>query len=153
MTTTDAVAILGLASGITGTVLGLLNYLRDRARVDVLLQWDMAITKDPEYDQDKLWGAIRITNAGRRTVHASHVSLKLPDGRFPGESHLLIMGGVEGKSLAEGSAPVLHIFNQDGMEKYASAWHLIRAQVSDTNGRVWKSSYVSEKPSWANVAP
>jgi hypothetical protein len=150
MTVTDVVAVLGLVSGITGTVLGILAYLRDRARVEVSLQWDMDIIGDPRYDPAKPWGSVTVTNVGRRTVHVSHVALRLPDRRF-GISHLLITGGIAGKTLPEGAPAEVHVVTQDGMEKFASVWHLIRAQVSDSTGRVWKSNYVREKPSWAKV--
>ena len=148
MTVTDAVAVLGLVSGVTGTVLGILNYLPDRARVEVSLRWDLNIVGDPRYDAEKLWGVVNVTNIGRRPVHVSHVALGLPAGRFD-HTHLVINSGISGKTLAEGAPSDVHVVTQEGMEKYASVWHLIRAQVSDSTGRVWKSNYVSEKPSWA----
>jgi hypothetical protein len=58
MTVTDVVAILGLVAGVTGTVLGILNYLRDRARVEVGLQWDMEVYGQTKYDPSKKWGLI-----------------------------------------------------------------------------------------------
>lgn len=149
MTITDAVAILGLVSGVTGMVLGVLNHLRDRARVEVSLQWDMQSFGDPRYDEKKLWGAINVTNIGRRPVHVSHVALRLTEG-FD-HTHLLISGGITGKTLLEGSPSELYIVTQDGMEKYASVWPKIVAQVSDSRGRVWKSKPVRQIPSWAKA--
>jgi len=148
MTLTDVVAVLGLVSGVAGTVLGVLNYLRDRAHVDVDLQWDMQVIGDPGYDAAKSWGLITVTNVGRRPIHVSHVALRLPPGRFD-HSHLVINSGIRGKTLAEGSPTEMYVVTQEGMEQYASVWHLIRAQVSDSRGRVWKSGYVRERPSWA----
>jgi hypothetical protein len=149
MTVTDVVAILGLVSGVTGTVLGVLNHLRDRARVEVSLQWDMKSFGDPRYDEKTLWGAINVTNVGRRPVHVSHVALRLPKG-FD-HTHLLINSGIGGKTLPEGSPSELYVVTQDGMEKYVSVWDKIVAQVSDSTGRVWKSKPVKQVPSWAEV--
>ena len=56
MTVTALVAILGLMSGVIGTVLGVLNFLRDRAAVEVSLQWDMSVTPGTGYDTNKKWG-------------------------------------------------------------------------------------------------
>lgn len=149
MSVTEIIAVLGLVSGVTGTVLGVLNYLRDRGRVEVSLQWDMNTYGHTEYDPDKSWGVIRVTNAGRRTVCVSHVALKLPKGY--GESHLIITSGVGQKTLPEGAASEMHIVSQDGLEKYADRWRDIVAQVSDTRGKEWRSPKLPEtaRPSWA----
>ena len=152
MTITDAAAILGLVSGVAGTVLGVLNYLRDRAAVVVGLQWDMRVTPGSGYDPNKKWGFITVTNVGRRAIYVSHVALRMYDNRF-GISHLVLMDGIVGKTLNEASPSATHVVDQDGLQEYASAWHLIRAQVSDQTGKVWISKYVSEKPSWAEVEP
>lgn len=78
MTLCEFVGAVGLVFGVTGTVLGVLNYLRDRARIDVWLQWDMEVTPGTEYDHRNPWGVISITNAGRRATYISHVALRVP---------------------------------------------------------------------------
>lgn len=147
MTVTELIAVLGLVSGVTGTVLGVMNFLRDRARVEVALQWDMKSYGDPRYAEDKYWGIVTVTNIGRRPIYVSHVALRLPKG-FDG-SHLLINEGIRGKTLTEGSPAEMYVVTQDNMEQYASVWNKIVAQVSDSSGRVWKSKPVRTKPSWA----
>jgi hypothetical protein len=144
---TEIVAILGLLSGITGTVLGVMNYLRDRVCVNVSLQWDMKSYGDPQYDANKYWGVITVTNTGRRPVHVSHVALRLPKGLD--DSHLLVKSGISGKTLSEAAPSEIHTLTQDGMEAYADVWGKIVAQVSDSAGRVWTSKPVKKKPSWA----
>ena len=149
MTFIEIIAVLGFATGVTGTVLGILNYLRDRGRVEITLQWDMETFGNTEYDPSKKWGMITMTNAGRRTVYVSHVALRVPKGYDA--SHLIIQSGLAGKSLPEGSAAEIHVVSQDGLEKYAKSWRDIVAQVSDSTGRVWTSKRVpkSKVPSWA----
>ena len=80
MTLTDLVAVCGLVFGLTGAVLGVLNYLRDRVQLDVTLQWDMDVTPGTPYDANKKWGVIRVTNIGKRTTYISHAALRLPKG-------------------------------------------------------------------------
>jgi hypothetical protein len=147
MTVTELIAVLGLVSGVTGTVLGVMNFLRDRARVEVALQWDMKSYGDQRYAEDKYWGIVTVTNIGRRPIYVSHVALRLPKG-FDG-SHLLINEGIRGKTLTEGSPAEMYVVTQENMEQYASVWDKIVAQVSDSSGRVWKSKRVRTKPSWA----
>lgn len=149
MTGIDAVAILGLASGATGTALGVMNQW-NRARVEVSLQWDMAIVGDARYDASKLWGVVTVTNVGRRAVHISEVALQMPDGRFDPD-HILLTGATSGKTLPVGSPSEVYVFPQDGFEKFGAAWHLVRAQVRDPTGRVWKSGFVRTKPTWAHI--
>lgn len=149
MTITDFVAIAGLVSGVTGTTLGILNYVRDRARLKVTMQWDLESFGTTEYDNEKLWGVINVTNIGRRPMHFSHVAIKLPSGYDA--SYLLINGGIEGKTLTEGSPTATFPVSQDGMERYSKEWTRIVAQVTDSTGRVWESKRLgrNEKPTWA----
>ena len=149
MNATETIAVLGLISGVTGTVLGVLNFLRDRAKVDVSLHWDMKSFGSPEYDETKNWGIVRVTNIGRRPIHVSHVALCLPKGSDA--SHLLVKSGIAGKTLTEASPTEIYVVSQDDLQKYASMWDKIVAQVSDSSGREWKSKPIEIKPSWAET--
>ena len=145
----DLGTLVGVVAGTAGLVLGILNYLRDRSKVMVELQWDMTAMNLPGYDSDKPWGVIRVTNSSRRPAYVSHVAVKLPKGYE--ESHLLVMEGLEGKKLEEGSPPLTFPVTQDGLERYAKDWKKLRAQVSDSTGKVWMSPRIwrGQRPSWA----
>jgi hypothetical protein len=149
VTLTDFIAALGLVSGVTGTVLGVLNFLRDRAKVEVSLQWDMEVTPGTEYDHNKLWGVVSVTNVGRRPSFVSHAALKLPRG-YEG-THLVINSGIAGKTLTEAAPSERYVVTQEGLEAYAKDWRDVIAQVNDSRGRVWRSRRLpaSEMPSWA----
>lgn len=149
MTLTEAVSAVGLVFGVAGFVLGVLNYLRDRHDVIVSLQWDLDVTPDSGYDHTKKWGAITVTNIGRRSTYISHVALKLPKGWD--HSHLLIMSGIKGKKLTEGDPSEVFVVEQNGMELYAKDWRSIIAQANDSTGKVWFSKKLKarERPSWA----
>lgn len=153
MTLTELVALLGLISGVTGTVLGVFNFLRDRATVEVSLQWDMSVTPGTELDPHKLWGVITVTNVGRRPIFVSHAAIRLPKRavKAGGYSHLVVHGGIVGKSLTEGSPSERYVVTQDGLHKYAAYWRDLVAQVNDSTGRVWRSSRLrsDQVPSWA----
>ncbi len=66
MTLSEAVSVTALVFGVSGFVLGVMNYLRDRHRVVVSMQWAMAVTEGGGYDHTKKWGLIRVTNIGRK---------------------------------------------------------------------------------------
>ncbi len=157
MTATALVAILGLISGVIGTVLGMLNFLRDRAAVEVSLQWDLTVTPDLGYDSTKKWGVITVVNVGRRPIFVSHVAIRLPKATWSDgvPSYLVVMGGMAGKTLAEGSPAERHIVTQDGLQEFASHWRDMVAQVNDSAGRVWKSKKLRREkvPSWAETTP
>lgn len=148
MTLTDFVAVCGLVFGLSGAVLGVLNYLRDRVKLEVTLQWDMDVTPGGKYDANKKWGVIRVTNVGQRTTYISHAALRLPKGYDT--SHLVIMDSIQGEKLTEGDPTKIFMVSQDGLEKYRDAWRRIIAQVSDSRGKVWKSKRLKRKeiPSW-----
>lgn len=149
MTFGEFISAIGLCFGLAGFVLGVLNYLRDRHRIDITLQWDMEVTEGCGYDHKKKWGAIRVTNVGRRTAYVSHIALKIPKGY--GHSHLLIVGGINGKKLSEGDPTEVFMVTQDDMAKYAKDWKKILAQVNDSTGKTWysKTLRAMEKPSWS----
>lgn len=149
MTLGEFTAVIGLCFGVAGFVLGVMNYLRDRYRIDVLLQWDMSVTEGTQYDHTKKWGVIRVTNVGRRPAYVSHVALKLPKGYD--HSHLVIAGGITGKTLHEGDPSEIYVVTQEGLDVYAKDWRRIVAQVSDSAGKTWRSKRIPKnaKPSWA----
>lgn len=145
----DLGTLVAVVVGTAGLVLGVLNFLRDRPKVVVELQWDTTAMNLPDYDPDKFWGVIRVTNTGRRPIFISHVAIKLP--KKYEDTHLLIMEGLQGTTLEEGAPPLVFPVDQDGLEKYAKGWKKLRAQVSDSTGKVWFSPRVwnGQKPSWA----
>ena len=151
VTVTDVVAVLALVSGVVGTVLGILNFMRDRANVEVSLQWDMDVTPGSGYDHTKKWGVVSVTNTGRRPIFVSHAALRIPKGY--GHTHLVISAAITGKTLTEGSPTERYVVTQEGLEPYAKDWRKIIAQVNDSSGRAWKSKQpsVEDKPSWASI--
>ena len=147
MNIAELTSLLGLILGATGTLLGLSNYFRDRAKITVRLLWDMAWTDEAE---SKKIGCIIITNTGRRAIYISHVALRLPKG--DDISHFLIQGGIKGQKLSEGDSPATFPVEQDGLEVYANKWQEIVAEVSDSTQKVWLSKRVVHRPSWANAS-
>ena len=150
MTFTEVISVLGLCFGLAGFVLGVLNYLRDRHKIEITLLWDLDVTPGSGYDETKKWGVIRVTNVGRRPSYNSHVAIKLPKGYD--HTHLVIMGGINGKKLSEGDPNEIFVVTQEGMEKYAKDWNRLIAQVSDSAGKTWysKRPRSNQKPSWAS---
>lgn len=152
MTISEFVGTSGLIFGLAGFVLGVMNYLRDRAKIVVTLQWDMKGTAGGPYDPNKFYGVVRVTNIGRRAIYVSHASLRLPKGAD--HPYLLLVDGIPGEKLSEGDPPPLYAIAQEGLEKYAKDWRKIIAQVSDSTGKVRKSKKLKrhEIPSWAHQA-
>jgi len=144
MSISEITGLLGLIFGLIGTAIGVFNYLRDRGRLVVRLQWDMAMTGE---DVAKRIGCITVTNTGRRAIFMSHVALRLPKGEE--NSHFLIQGGLKGQKLSEGDPPAVFPVDQNDLEIYASKWQKIVAQVSDSTGKEWLSKKVKIIPSWA----
>ena len=149
ITLNDFATIVGLLVGGAGFVLGVINYIRDKAKVIVELSWDLSVTEGTQYDSSKLWGLVYVTNVGRRPIYISHAALRLPDGYD--HSHLVLMEGIQGVKLTEGDPSKTFMVDQSGMEQYSKDWKKIIAQVSDSSGKVWTSSKRKnkKKPSWA----
>jgi hypothetical protein len=149
MTLAEFVGVSGLIFGLTGFVLGVMNYLRDRAKIFVELQWDMKVTSGGPYDPNKSYGVVRVTNIGRRAIYISHASLRLPRGYD--HPYLLLADGIPGKKLSEGDSPEIYAITQEGLAKYAKDWRRVIAQVSDSTGKTWTSRKIKKDkiPTWA----
>src|SRR5437867_336059 len=106
VTLTDITATLGAVFGTSGLVLGILNYLRDRPKVKVLLQWNMLVLPS-----DRECALVTVTNVGRRPVFISHVCLVMP--KHYGGNVLLLRDSIEGRKLSEGDPPANFMFPYD----------------------------------------
>lgn len=147
MTVTGVIAIIGLISGVAGTILGVMSFLRDRASVDVSLQWDMSVSPAPDDDPDKKYGIITVTNVGRRPIFVSHAAIQLPEDT--GGECLIVTESIAGATLTEGSPSARYIVSQTGLESHARYWRSVVARVDDSHGKVWFSKPVKKKPSWS----
>ena len=145
----EFVSAAGLIFGLAGFVLGVMNYLRDRAKIVVELQWDMNVMPGGLYDSNKSYGVVRVTNVGRRAIYISHASLRLPKGHDA--SHLLLADGIPGKKLSEGDSPQVYAILQEDLASYAKDWRKVIAEVSDSTGKTWTSRKIArdKTPSWA----
>lgn len=72
MTSTEVIAILGATTGIVGTALGLISFMRDRARV--VVTWNSESFNTDEYNLVEIL-RIYIINAGRQPVPIVEVAI------------------------------------------------------------------------------
>lgn len=149
LTLNDIATIVGLVAGVSGLVIGILNFLRDKPKVLIELQWDMSSYGITGIEGNELVGIIRVANTGRRPIYVSHVAIKLPPGYE--NSHLVISEGLVGKKLQEGDQPLTYPVIQNNLEEYKEKWRNLTAQISDSTGKVWRSKKIQEgkAPSWA----
>jgi hypothetical protein len=144
----DFSILVGIVIGISGFILSLTNYLRDRPKVNLSLQWDLNVTPGGDLDSNRKWGILNITNIGRRPVFVSHASLKLPKGS--NESYLLFTKNIAGQKLSEGDPPIKIPIDYVKLNQYSKNWYEIQAQVTDSTGKEWLSKKIGKKvvPSW-----
>lgn len=144
----DFSILVGIIIGISGFILSLTNYLRDRPKVKLSLQWDLNVTPGGESDSSRKWGLLVITNIGRRPVFVSHASLKLP--KESKVSHLLFTKNIAGQKLSEGDPPIIIPIDYVKLDEYSNKWYKIQAQVTDSTGKEWLSKKIGKKivPSW-----
>jgi hypothetical protein len=136
--------ILGALLGTAGFVISILAYLRDRPRLRVTLQWDMAIAGG---NPDTKIGIVSVANVGRRPSYAVMASLVLPKGYH--YTHEALMESIPGRQLVEGGTPATFTVNYDGLGQYKRDWRKIRVMVQDSAGKQYYSNYPKKKPSWA----
>jgi hypothetical protein len=143
-TLTLASSILGMVLGTAGFVMGVLNHLRDRAKVKLTLQWKMQSLETGEQR-----GLVRITNIGRRPVFISMVALELPKGHD--HTHLILMKSLDGTKLGEGDRPMGVFVPYEGLAQYSKVWRKMRAYAEDSTGKQYHSKYPAKDtptPPW-----
>ena len=140
---TPILAIFGAVSGATGTYLGIQSYRRDKAKVEVFLQWDMST--DPPQDNDEKVGVLRISNIGRRPVYLSHAHLRASRQQNP----LILAETIAGFKIGEADPPKIIAVPQKGLLQFSQNWEQVEVVITDTAGNNYVSNRTSEKPSWA----
>jgi hypothetical protein len=131
VTATELVAVLGLVSGVTGTVLGVLNSFATRHASSSRFNGTWRRSETLSTTPTKPWGVVTVTNVGRRAVRVSHVALRLPKGHDV--THLLHPGSVQGKTLTEASPAEVFVVSQDDLGKFATDWREVKVEVSDSH--------------------
>jgi hypothetical protein len=143
----DQTSILSIIGGVTGPlgfVISLLVYFRDRARVKVNVTWDMVtMPRDPRFPERFV--KVSVANVGRRPIHVSSIC-----ARIVGEEMIwLLATGIDGKTLAEGSAPYDAIADEKMFRDKGTEWWKIRFSVTDSSGKVYLSDWPMKAPKWA----
>jgi hypothetical protein len=144
LTLSNVAALLGMVLGTAGFVISLRNYLRDRPKVKLTLQWDMAQVGQ----QANKIGVLRVTNIGRRPIHISVAALTVPKGfKY---SHLILAESMPGTKLFEGDAPATFSINYKDLAQYSKHWRKVRGYVADSTGRKYYSKKLPKSPipSW-----
>jgi hypothetical protein len=149
ITVAQGLAFCGAILGIVGAILGLLSFRRDRHKVVVALQWDAG----QHYigmrgNVVETWGHIYVTNTGRRPVFITFVGLDIPaqERTF----NLLTGDHSRGVKLSEGDPPLIFKVPQDiSLMLHANVWKGIRATITDSHNKTYRSNKVGECPSWA----
>jgi hypothetical protein len=163
--------------GVAGFVLGVFNYLRDRAVVKVSVTFDMEEFPAVEGRAPRKYGLVSVVNAGRRPVYVSVVALSMP---FEGPAVLkavaspfwrftprvarrlfpvrynILARSLEGQKLSEGDRPYGQTFSEithRALEPHANRWNEIRAVAELSTGRQVFSRPAAKMPSWAQVSP
>lgn len=149
-TPTFVLSLIGTLTGTAGVVLSILNYLRDRAKVRVLLQWDFRPIGPNNQPIGKPMGVVTIANIGRRPVYMKLVYLEVP--KRSGGGPLILKHSLNGQRVAEGDPEYVIPMSselQDFLQsKYSIYWKEIYAVASDNCGRKFKSSTPKQIPSW-----
>lgn len=139
----DLAALLAMVLGTAGFAMSLMNYLRDRPRVEVSLKWDMV---DPLTNQKM--GVVRVTNVGRRPIYISVVCVRPPKGF---ENYLVPKQSLQGIKLSEGDAPSTFPVDYNKLAQFSKRWRELRAYAEDSAGGKYLSKKLpkSPVPSWA----
>jgi len=136
--------IINAITVVIGLGLAILNFLRDKPKIKIDLQWDLKSFNAELYDPSKLWGVVSVTNIGRRPIFVSHLEL---EPRISGTCYYL-PESISGTKLLEGDPPKKYIISQEGVEQYSSCWRKMRVAMTDGAGKKHYSKPVKNKPSW-----
>jgi len=142
ITLSELAAVLGMVLGTAGFVMALMNYVRDRPKIKVSVNWHMEEVRTGEK-----MGIVTVSNIGRRPIFISMAVMRVPKQFKP--HHFLLMESVQGQKLSEGDAPARIRVTLKDMEQYAKVWRDVRVYVEDSAGRKYFAKKLSRVPPWA----
>ncbi len=142
-------SVLGMVFGVAGLTLGVLNYLRDRPRVAIVVSWDIRIIpsqhpKPTGGPLQKTFVRVEIANLGRRPIFIARVCFKFPRGAPT--TWALIPESLGGKKLGEGDPPHAYLVDQVDFSEHASYWKEIRVVAVDSAGKEYGQNLDSKNP-------
>lgn len=147
MSTVDAQwigIITAVIFGTFGAALSLFTYLRDSIKVKVEVSWNMTPHNLPQYDQNKLYMVITVTNVGRRTVYVNKAHIKLPNK----QGDILINESIKGQRLSEGDPPATYLVEQDELLYHSKILSSLRVTIFDSTGKMYHSKRFYGFPLW-----
>ncbi len=146
---TTLLSIAAIVISVIGLLVSVFNYKRDKYRVVVELDWDNGRHYvGMRANVVETWGAITVSNQGRRPVYIRTVGIKYPDNEKV--FNLLPEGSSDGVKLGEGDSPiVLRVIQDERLQRYAARWKELYAVAYDVAGKEYKSGRSWSTPSWA----
>jgi hypothetical protein len=142
ITLSEFAAVLGMVLGTAGFVMALMNYMRDRPRIRVSVNWHMAEVRTGEK-----MGIVTVANVGRRPIFISIAVMRVPKKFKP--DHFVLAESIQGQKLSEGDAPARIKVSLKDMEQYAKVWRKVRVYVEDSAGRKYFAKKSERVPPWA----
>jgi hypothetical protein len=131
--------------GAAGFAVGAMNYVRDRPKLKVSVNWHMV-----EMGTQQHFGIVTATNVGRRPMFISAAVMEVPKQFKP--RHYMLMESVRGQKLSEGDEPARFRINFDGMAQYSKVWREVRVYVQDSAGKKYYAPKSERVPPWVEPA-
>lgn len=145
---TFVTSILGMVFGLAGLTLGIMNYLRDRPRVAIVVNWDVRMMPNqhqmPKGDHRKTFVLVHVANLGRRPIFIARVGFKFPKGAP--SAWALIPESLGGKKLAEGDPPHAYFVDQADFSQHAKYWTKIQVVALDSAGKEYAQKLDPRSP-------
>jgi hypothetical protein len=133
---TNWVAIIGAITGVTGLILSLLNYYRDRARIKIFFKtgWKFIGAVTP-YKNNTPYDCITVINKGRRPVKIQTASARIKN--TDKGNHIIISDSwaVFKNKLLNEENPKVEFFYESSLKKHNDIYCI---NVSDEAGRNYR---------------
>ena len=126
---------IGLILGTIGTVLGISNFFRDRAKLAVYMKNNWRTVNNLDHRENSLrYTIIEITNSGRRPISIDNVFLIFPNGESTIINEFLFE---ENPKILEGEVKK-YSCNQNNFPE-ALDFKKLQACIRDSSGNLWYS--------------
>ena len=138
----SAATLIGLVSGVSALTLSILNYLRDRAALHVVLKADWLVKNSQSVDPNTRHLVVEVTNIGRRPTFVTSACLLFPDGQNAVLSDSLL----DRKQLKEGDEPQHFLCEQNMVNELGGQWPGVYCVVRTSAGNQFRSRFIGHKP-------
>ena len=133
------IAWYGAIVATISAVIGILNHLRDRARIEIRYKggWEITGPMEALYSKDKTYFSIKVINKGRRPMNIEKAAIRCIDRNM---KYMLLSDSFSSvrNRLIDEKQPTSEFLVEEDLIDFRKAWYIL---IVDATGREYRKYF------------